>query len=75
MAASASRMRSALFGGGSKAVEVVGCSATFLFHWIPAVPETTTRLPLAAGRAAARQSAAADSSARGVRASSASSAS
>jgi len=40
--------RTALFGGWSKIVEVVSYSATFLFHWIPAVTETTTRLPLGA---------------------------
>ena len=35
-----------LFGRFSKHVEVVGYSATFLFHWIPAITETSTRLPL-----------------------------
>jgi uncharacterized membrane protein len=34
-----------LFGGASRYVETVGYSATFFFHWIPAVTETTTRLP------------------------------
>jgi hypothetical protein len=29
-------------------VEIVSYSATFLFHWIPAVTETTTRLPAGA---------------------------
>jgi uncharacterized membrane protein len=37
-----------LFGRFSRYVQVVGLSATFLFHWIPAVTETTTRLPLGA---------------------------
>jgi uncharacterized membrane protein len=36
------------FGRGSRIVEVVSYSATFLFHWIPAVTETTTRLPIGA---------------------------
>ena len=34
------------FGALSAYVETVGYSATFLFHLIPAVTETTTRLPL-----------------------------
>ena len=37
--------RTRLFGGASAYVEVIGYSATFLFHWIPAVTETSTRLP------------------------------
>jgi uncharacterized membrane protein len=41
-------VRTTLFGRFSKYVEVVGYSATFLFHWIPAITETTTRLPLGA---------------------------
>jgi len=40
--------RTALFGRASKIVEVVGYSATFLFHWIPAITEASTRLPLGA---------------------------
>lgn len=40
--------RSSIFGRASKIVEVVGFSATFLFHWIPAITETSTRLPLGA---------------------------
>ncbi|MBL9139911.1 MAG: hypothetical protein JNK85_28830 [Verrucomicrobiales bacterium] len=36
------------FGGASRYVEVVSYSATFFFHWIPTVVETTTRLPLGA---------------------------
>ncbi len=32
--------------GASRYVETVGYSATFLFHLIPAITETTTRLPL-----------------------------
>ncbi|MDB5807353.1 MAG: hypothetical protein JWN73_4675 [Betaproteobacteria bacterium] len=40
--------RTALFGKLSVYVETASYSATFLFHWIPAVTETTTRLPLGA---------------------------
>lgn len=40
--------RTALFGGWSKVIEVVSYSATFLFHWIPTITETSTRLPLGA---------------------------
>jgi uncharacterized membrane protein len=36
------------FGRASRYVETVGYSATFLFHLIPAITETTTRLPLGA---------------------------
>ena len=35
-----------LYGKWSRAVETVSYSATFLFHMIPGVTETTTRLPL-----------------------------
>jgi uncharacterized membrane protein len=38
--------RTTSFGRFSKYIEVVSYSATFLFHWIPAITETTTRLPL-----------------------------
>jgi uncharacterized membrane protein len=37
-----------LFGRASRYVEVVSYSATFFFHWIPTVVETTTRLPVGA---------------------------
>jgi len=40
--------RTQFYGRWSRVVEVVGYSATFLFHMIPAVTETTTRLPLGA---------------------------
>jgi len=40
--------RTALFGRASRAVEVVSYSATFLFHMIPGITETTTRLPAGA---------------------------
>ncbi len=36
------------FGRRARIVEVVSLSATFLFHWIPAITETTTRLPIGA---------------------------
>lgn len=36
------------FGRLSRYVEVVSYSATFFFHWIPTVVETTTRLPMGA---------------------------
>src|SRR5262245_5172362 len=36
------------FGRASRYVEVVSYSATFLFHLIPALVETTTRLPIGA---------------------------
>ncbi|MFT3735018.1 MAG: hypothetical protein QM776_08340 [Rhodocyclaceae bacterium] len=38
----------ALFGRHSAAVRVVSYSLSFTFHWIPAITETTTRLPLGA---------------------------
>jgi uncharacterized membrane protein len=34
-----------LYGRASPYVETVGYSMTFFFHWIPAIAETTTRLP------------------------------
>lgn len=37
--------RTQLYGRWSKITEVVGYSATFLFHMIPGITETTTRLP------------------------------
>jgi uncharacterized membrane protein len=40
--------RYGMFGSKAPYVEVVSYSATFLFHWIPAITETTTRLPLGA---------------------------
>ena len=40
--------RSRVFGRASPYVETVGYSATFLFHMIPAITETATRLPLGA---------------------------
>lgn len=36
---------SRLFGRVSPYVETVSYSATFFFHWIPAITETSTRLP------------------------------
>jgi uncharacterized membrane protein len=35
-----------LFGRWTAHVQTVGYSATFLFHWIPGVTETSTRLPV-----------------------------
>ena len=40
--------RTALFGRASPYVETVSYSATFLFHMIPGITETSTRLPLGA---------------------------
>ncbi len=37
---------SALFGRASRYIATIGYSATFLFHMIPGITETTTRLPL-----------------------------
>lgn len=37
--------QSHLFGRASRSVETVGYSATFFFHCIPAITETSTRLP------------------------------
>jgi uncharacterized membrane protein len=34
------------FGRASRYLETVSYSATFFFHWIPTVVETTTRLPV-----------------------------
>jgi len=34
------------FGSASRYLETVSYSATFFFHWIPTVVETTTRLPI-----------------------------
>jgi uncharacterized membrane protein len=39
---------SKLFGRASRYVETISYSATFFFHWIPAITETSTRLPLGA---------------------------
>jgi uncharacterized membrane protein len=40
--------KSSLFGRASPYVETVSYSATFLFHLIPGITESTTRLPLGA---------------------------
>jgi uncharacterized membrane protein len=44
---------SGVFGRASRYIETVAYSSTFFFHWIPAITETSTRLPpdapLAAG--------------------------
>jgi hypothetical protein len=44
----AAARRTSLFGRASAYVETLGYSATFLFHMIPAITETSTRLPLGA---------------------------
>ena len=36
------------FGGASRYVETISYSATFFFHWIPTIVETSTRLPVGA---------------------------
>lgn len=38
--------KTAFFGRASRYVETVSYSATFFFHWIPTVVETSTRLPV-----------------------------
>lgn len=48
IAIAASAEYSSLFGRISRYVSVVGYSATFAFHLIPAMTETATRLPLGA---------------------------
>lgn len=45
LAAAALARATSLFAGASRHVETLGYSATFLFHMIPAVTETSTRLP------------------------------
>jgi hypothetical protein len=40
--------QSRVFGGAAPYVEAISYSATFFFHWIPAITETSTRLPLGA---------------------------
>ena len=37
-----------VFGSWSRYVEVLGLSLTVFFHWVPAVTETSSRLPLGA---------------------------
>jgi len=44
-----------LYGRLSPYIETVSYSATFLFHLIPGITETTTRLPLGAPSAAERR--------------------
>ncbi|MBV8657452.1 MAG: hypothetical protein JO142_06480 [Burkholderiales bacterium] len=38
--------QSNVFGARGRAIAVVSYSASYLFHWIPAITETSTRLPL-----------------------------
>jgi uncharacterized membrane protein len=37
-----------LYGRASRYIETIGYSLTFFFHWIPAITETSTRLPAGA---------------------------
>jgi len=46
LAAAATAEYSTLFGRLSRYVRTISYSATFLFHWIPAITETSTRLPI-----------------------------
>ncbi|MDB5799692.1 MAG: hypothetical protein JWL63_631 [Rhodocyclales bacterium] len=48
LAAAAVAEYSTLFGRLSPYVRTLSYSASFLFHWIPAITETTTRLPAGA---------------------------
>lgn len=47
--------RTSAFGRASRYVEAVAYSATFFFHFIPGLVETTTRLPLGAPLVADRE--------------------
>jgi uncharacterized membrane protein len=38
-------VKTPLFGAASRYVETIGLSLTVLFHWVPAVTETSSRLP------------------------------
>ena len=38
-------VKTALFGQASRYVETLGLSLTVLFHWVPAVTETSSRVP------------------------------
>ena len=38
--------KTTVFGGASRYVETISYSATFFFHWIPTIVETSTRLPV-----------------------------
>ena len=38
--------RTTVFSGASRYVETISYSATFFFHWIPTIVETSTRLPV-----------------------------
>ena len=40
--------KTTVFGRASRYVETVSYSATFFFHWIPTLTETSTRLPVGA---------------------------
>ncbi|MES2922218.1 MAG: hypothetical protein V4819_11765 [Verrucomicrobiota bacterium] len=40
--------KTTVFGRASRHVETICYSATFFFHWIPTITETSTRLPIGA---------------------------
>lgn len=40
--------RATVFGAASRYIETISYSATFFFHWIPTIVETSTRLPIGA---------------------------
>lgn len=47
--------KTTVFGGASRYVETIGYSATFFFHWIPTIVETSTRLPVGSPLVADRE--------------------
>ena len=47
--------KTTLFGVASPYVATVSYSATFFFHWIPAITETSTRLPVGAPLVASQE--------------------
>jgi uncharacterized membrane protein len=56
LAAGLAAERTGLFGGWSRTLRIVAYSATFLFHLIPGITETTTRLPAGAPLVASPES-------------------
>ena len=48
LAVAAAAAVSRIFGRAAPYVGTISYSATFFFHWIPAITETSTRLPLGA---------------------------
>lgn len=47
--------KTTVFGGFSRYVETISYSATFFFHWIPTIVETSTRLPIGSPLVADRE--------------------